>query len=300
MRLQEILDDIRSDRVKKVILDTDTYNEVDDQYALACCYLSPKIQLAAVHAAPFHNERSDSFADGMEKSYLEIHRILKLTDPDYTTPVFRGSTERITDTGALVESPACDNLINTVHESDETVYVLAIGAITNVASALLKDPSIKENMVVIWLGAHQLDFPDIFEFNLRQDHRAAQYLINSGVPLLLCPAYYVTSDLQADIETVRSLRGFNPLCDYLSQITEECYVQEGKPENWTRIIWDIAAPSILVCPECAEVEIIPAPVFADNRKYAFDSTRHPIILLKKLDRDMVFEKVWEILKNARR
>ena len=35
--VEEILSDIRSDRTKKVILDTDTFNEIDDQYALAYC-----------------------------------------------------------------------------------------------------------------------------------------------------------------------------------------------------------------------------------------------------------------------
>ena len=35
MTLQEILADIKSPRKKKVILDTDTFNEVDDQFAVA-------------------------------------------------------------------------------------------------------------------------------------------------------------------------------------------------------------------------------------------------------------------------
>ena len=117
MTLQEILADIKSPRKKKVILDTDTFNEVDDQFAVAYAYLSDKIDLLAVNAAPFHNEKCSSFAEGMELSYQEIHKILALTDPDYKTPVFRGSCERITDTKTYVESPACDNIIKTVHES---------------------------------------------------------------------------------------------------------------------------------------------------------------------------------------
>ena len=121
------------------VLDTDTYNEVDDQFAVAYSYLSDKIDLLAVNAAPFHNEKCSSFEEGMELSYQEIQKILALTDPDYKTPVFRGSCQRIPDTKTYVESPACDNIIKTVHESDEPVYVVAIGCCTNIASAVMKE-----------------------------------------------------------------------------------------------------------------------------------------------------------------
>jgi purine nucleosidase len=54
----------------QVVLDTDTYNEIDDQYALAYSLLSPsRMEVEAVYAAPFLNGRSRSAGDGMEKSY---------------------------------------------------------------------------------------------------------------------------------------------------------------------------------------------------------------------------------------
>ena len=50
--------EIRSGRVD-MVLDTDTYNEVDDQFALCYSLLSPeRVNLQAVYAAPFHNNRS--------------------------------------------------------------------------------------------------------------------------------------------------------------------------------------------------------------------------------------------------
>jgi len=63
----------------RMVLDTDTYNEIDDQFALTYAYLSKdKIQLEAVYAAPYFNNRSVSAGDGMENSYLEILRLLKM------------------------------------------------------------------------------------------------------------------------------------------------------------------------------------------------------------------------------
>ena len=61
-----------------VVLDTDTYNEVDDQFALAYMLCrKDRINLKAICAAPFHNAKSDNPADGMEKSFQEIHHILR-------------------------------------------------------------------------------------------------------------------------------------------------------------------------------------------------------------------------------
>ena len=209
MTIREILADIKSDRKKKVVLDTDTFNEIDDQYALAYCYVCDKMDLVAVHAAPYFNDKSTSYEDGMLKSYNEIKKVLSLIDPDYTTPVFEGSRTTIEVSGGIVDSPAARNLIEVVKNSDEIVYVLAIGAITNVVSAIAMDPSIKDNMCVVWLGGNQLDSNNLGEFNLVQDFTAGQMLLNSGVPLFLCPAWFVTCVLTTDYENVCTLKGHN-------------------------------------------------------------------------------------------
>jgi len=53
-----------------VVLDTDTYNEVDDQFALSYMLKSDdKLNVKALFAAPFFNSNSTSPADGMIKSY---------------------------------------------------------------------------------------------------------------------------------------------------------------------------------------------------------------------------------------
>jgi hypothetical protein len=52
-----------------MVLDTDTYNEIDDQFAVVYSLLSPNLTVEAFYAAPFHNRRSSGPADGMERSY---------------------------------------------------------------------------------------------------------------------------------------------------------------------------------------------------------------------------------------
>ena len=59
-----------------VVLDTDTYNEIDDQFAVSYALKSKEqIRLIALLATPFHNARSESPEDGMEKSYREILKL---------------------------------------------------------------------------------------------------------------------------------------------------------------------------------------------------------------------------------
>ena len=106
MNIYETLAALRDGTRKKIILDTDTYNEVDDQFTVAYAMLSPdKIDLLSVNAAPFLNSRSKSAADGMEQSYNEIFRIMNLTDPELAKkiPVYRGS-ERFMDASILSAS----------------------------------------------------------------------------------------------------------------------------------------------------------------------------------------------------
>ena len=63
----------------RAVLDTDTYNEIDDQFALVQMMLSAdRIKVEAIYPAPFSmNDRSDHPGKGMELSYDEILRCLE-------------------------------------------------------------------------------------------------------------------------------------------------------------------------------------------------------------------------------
>ena len=80
-----------------VVIDTDAYNEIDDQFAIAYLMRSDnQLETLAIYAAPFYNNRASSPADGMEKSYQEILRLMKLMGND-TVPVLRGSENYLPD-----------------------------------------------------------------------------------------------------------------------------------------------------------------------------------------------------------
>ena len=73
----------------------------------------------------------------------------------YSAPIaLEDLNANFTITAFATTKDAADNIINTVMNSDERIYIVAIGAITNVASAIIKCPEIANKAVVIWLGGH--------------------------------------------------------------------------------------------------------------------------------------------------
>lgn len=296
--IQKVLSDIKSKRVKRVILDTDTYNEIDDQYAVALSVLSQdKLDVLSINAAPFFNTRSSSAGDGMEKSYNEIFHILKLCNTGREIPVYKGSDSFLSDKTTPVESDAAKNIVKTVTESDEIIYVLAVGAITNVASAILMNPEIIENMVVVWLGGNSLHSPNTKEFNMVQDIKASQIILDSKVPLVIIPCDGVCDRLLTTIPELEAcLSNKNNLCDYLLEITTQ-YV--GRELCRSKVIWDISAPICLTNPEYAEMTVIPAPRLTDDCYYASDLMRHHIIYVRKLNRDSIFKELFSRLEKSK-
>src|SRR5512133_3419228 len=88
-------------RPVRMVLDTDTFNEIDDQFAVVYALISPELDVQALYAAPFHNIRSSGPGDGMEKSYEEILRVLDKLGKSPEGFAFKGSLNWIKD----VEKP---------------------------------------------------------------------------------------------------------------------------------------------------------------------------------------------------
>lgn len=231
-----------------VILDTYAYNEIDDQFAIAYLLKSnEKLNTKALYAAPFLNSRSASPEDGMEKSYNEINKILKIMGKN--AAVFKGSDKFLDSETAPVSSPAAIDLCKRAknYSPQNPLYIVAIGAITNIASALLLSPEISENIVIVWLGGHARHFHDTREFNMEHDIAAARVVMNSGAPFVQLPCYGVVSHFTiSKPELERWFIGKNKLCDYLASSTISEVEKYSKNEFWSRCIWDVAAVAWLL------------------------------------------------------
>lgn len=283
-----------------VVLDTDTYNEIDDQFALAYLIKSQdKLNLKAIYAAPFFNSKSSGPEDGMEKSYKEILNILKLTDrEDLANVTYKGSTQYLPSETEPVISNAAENLAERAmtYSEENPLYVIAIGAITNVASALLLKPEIKDKIVLIWLGGHSYDWHDNKEFNLFQDIAGARVVFGCGVPLVQLPCMGVVSGFSTTgPELEHWLRGKNKLCDYLVDVTAKEAAECNAGALWSRVIWDVTAIAWLLDGDFMLDRFEHSPIPEYDHHYSFDKTRHFIRYVYHINRDQLFSDLFKKL-----
>lgn len=281
----------------RAVLDTDTYNEIDDQFALAYALLSPAhIDLEAVYAAPFHNSNSTGPEDGMEKSYEEILRLLRWLEQEAEGFAFRGSRSYLPAAEEPVASPATEDLITrAMKDTEEPLYVAAIGAITNVASAILIEPEIINRIVVVWLGGHPTYWPNTLEFNLMQDLHAARVILDSGVPFVQIPCKNVAEHLRttvAELETY--LLGHSDLCDYLVDIVRG---YSGEHFAWSKVIWDISAIAWLINADWVPSTLRHSPILTDQVTWSRDTRRHFVRIADNCNRDAIFGDVFRKLRG---
>lgn len=235
--------------MKDIVLDTDAFNEIDDQFAIAYLLKNDALlHTEAIYAAPFSNALAATPEEGMEKSYNEIFKLLSLCEKE--VPVYRGSNQYLSNENTPVESPAARDLIQRAlnHSKEDPLYVVAIGAITNVASALLMEPKIAENIEVVWLGGHAHHWHDTMEFNMKQDFAAARVVMGSTASFVQLPCRGVVSEFavsEADLKIL--LYDRNPLADYLAKNTVLHMIERKKAGPiWSKPLWDVTAVAWLI------------------------------------------------------
>ena len=283
-----------------VVLDTDTYNEVDDQFALAYLLQSgSKLNLKAIYAAPFDNHHSNGPLDGMERSYDEILRVLRLVKrTEYIDSVWKGAGSFLANEEEPVDSPAARHLAELAREytTEHPLYVIGIAACTNIASAILLKPEIKDRIFVVWLGGLGMDWHDNFSFNAKQDVAAARVLLGSGVPVVLLPGRGVVDHfLTTGPELEYWLRGKNEFCDYIIDKTRhEAEIMSGEM-CWSRPISDVPAVAWLVDNEFMLDRLEPSPIMEYDHHYSSDKRRHFIRYVYGINRDRLMKDLFEKL-----
>ena len=272
-----------------MVLDTDTFNEIDDQFALVYALLSPgAVEVEAIYAAPFQNARAATPGEGMRLSHQEILRLLERMDRPADGFVFEGVTDYVGPTKEARAAAAVDDLIERARASDagDPLYVVAIAAISNVASALLRAPDIAERIVVVWLGGHALHWPHTREFNLRQDVGGAQVLFDCGVPLVMVPCEGVTTHLTSTpAEIERYVEPHGAIGAFLAQRFKE-YSDDHL--GWSKEIWDMAVIGWLANPDWCPTVIVPTPILTADVTWSFDAARHPMAYVRHMKRDGIF------------
>lgn len=188
--------------MKKVILDCDPGH--DDAIAMLLATRADNIDLIGVTTVAGNSELHHTVNNAL--------RVLNYADV-YDIPVYAGCSKPMMRdlyrlTGAVIhgedglggpeipaptqkpeEKHAVDYLVDTLMESEEQITLVAVGPLTNIAMAMIKEPRIKDKIdkLIIMGGAiiEPGNITSAAEFNIYVDPEAAKVVFNSGVEIYL-------------------------------------------------------------------------------------------------------------------
>jgi purine nucleosidase len=244
---------------RKVIIDTDIGDDIDDAFALAVALRSPELQILGV---------TTTFGDTELRAKLASRLLSEAGRPDI--PVLAGAptpakgtfTQRRYAEGGHPASTspttAVDFILDQIRSYPNQITLISIGPEMNIGAAIDKDPATfgRLKRVVIMGGSiyHGYDdhvgygppIPPDPEWNIVNDIPSAQKLFASGVPLYVMPLD--STELKLDeVKRAFLFRQGTPLTDALTVL----YHQWGAE---TPTLFDVMAVSYAVNPELCPVQ----------------------------------------------
>ena len=240
----------------RIIIDADTANEIDDFYAIVRALLAPEFQVEGLCSATFGQNPPLINIRASQQFNEEILSHLELSEE---VPAPMGASRPMPDKSTPVDSPAARHIIERAHAGGpgDKLWVIATGQCTNLASALLIDPTIEDKVVFAFIDGdydHGRWGPGLY--NWKNDIHAVQAIFESNVEYFHMPAPSVSGTMRMPkSEAEEHLKGRGGIHDYLLDRWETVAPER---ELWT--MWDIALVVAILRPELATTETAGAPI----------------------------------------
>lgn len=291
------------DKKTKIILDTDMYNEVDDQFALTYLMKSlDKIELEAITIAPFSKSgyaSTSSIEEGTDKSYETTLKLLDMLEkPEYKDKVYKGSTKYFN------ENPEISSAVNKIIElakNNDKITIIGIGAITNIALAIKKDPQIIDKIEVIWLGGNSFLSHQNREFNFMQDIEGVRYVFESKVKLTVIPCRNVASHLTTTVYELKHYIGKTDIGKYLIDTMFNCkksyYKEKVDSYGTSKTIWDLSAIAYIINKDWFVIENVSCPNILKDGRYELTKDRHEIVFVNDLSRNKIYNDYFKKMRS---
>ena len=173
--------DVRDEKRIRVILDTDAACEADDPFAIAHAVLSPKLILKGIVAEHFAKPGS------MRCSHDAVRRLMNAMHR--TENLLYGEEYPLNREGPLSEGVAF-MIEEALREDSHPLFILCLGALSNIARALEAAPDIAENITIVTIGGHSHDITEapFREFNFGNDPEAANAVLGSKAEVWQIPS----------------------------------------------------------------------------------------------------------------
>ncbi|MGH9803692.1 MAG: nucleoside hydrolase [Candidatus Acidiferrales bacterium] len=200
-----------SGATRRLIIDTDP--GVDDAVSILLALKSPEVRVEALTVVGGNVEADYGVQNALGLLALarreNIPVALGAKKPLMRTPLTAriahgsngmGDVELPAAQKSIVNQHAVDFIIEAVKASPGELTILALGPLTNVALALLKDPSIGPQIAeVTFMGGTILSHGNVTPvatFNIYADPEAAQIVMKAGIPRITMAGTDVTTKVQ--------------------------------------------------------------------------------------------------------
>ena len=276
----------------RVIVDSDVRNEADDPFAIAHFLLTPLFDVRGIIAA-HHESKAVIKETTMMKNYEELKKLMDASNLE-DVPIFKGCVRPLADEDEAIESEGCDFIINEAKKHDERpLYIAVLGTMTDVASAINKEPEIAEKLTVVFTGgqSYPKGGPD---FNFAQDIRAVRCLFASDANVWQIPLQVYSLMSVTMAELAYKVRPQGKLGKYLYEQIEEYNLHNDdapglrRGENWS--LGDSPTVGALLETEWRgnfHYEI--APYINDDMTYSPSSSSKEIRVYDSIDTRMILE-----------
>ncbi len=286
---------------QKVWLDADTGNETDDVYAIMRLLAEPTVEVMGLSSAHFNNADLVAFDKWNQYPTKNIktvaisqqlnEEILRLMGKE-TIPHPVGADRQIGRAWGGTQprqSAATAQLIRTVRnlKAGEKLDVICLGALTNIASAVLIDSTILPRIRCYALGAKydtQTGAWNKNEFNIRNDLNAFDYLLNNlSVDLTVMPINTAIPFRFARDTIYTRVNTAIPAQNLLKKRW-----QQTNPEDKVRTLWDLAL---------VEAYLLPQKVTIRNVLTPTENTKRLIKAYVKLDENTLTDDFWRTIRR---
>jgi len=279
----------------RIIIVSDATNEIDDVWAISLALLYPeRFDIQGFVGSNYDHSYSGIGPESIEKSVKEIRHIMELAGLKDKYPVYAGA-DPMQYEFAPGQSEGIDFIIEKAMEStpEDRLWVVGLGSPTDLASAYLKEPRIKDRVVMFWHARTENTWPyRAHNYNIKGDMHASRMMFHAPFPLVLFDTgtHLNAGNLE---ESEKYIKPYGALGEYMYNYR----LRSDYYRSATKGYFDLGDIAALIDPDLGTWEVTECPTVTYYMDYNFHNTNGKLLRCLDMDRDQTFELLYSRLKE---
>jgi purine nucleosidase len=176
---------------------------------------------------------------------------------------------------------------------EDPLWVVALGNPADLASAYLKEPAIKDRVVMFWHARTENTWPHrAHNYNIKGDIHASRMMFHAPFPLVLFDTgTHLSISMEESAERVKP---YGALGEYLHEYRHRSQYFQNPRKGF----FDLGDVAALLDPDIATWEIAKVPTVTPYMDYNFYETNGTMLRCLDIDRDATFQLLFDRLQKT--